>query len=91
VKEKQQNPVQWNRAKFRGNATPYANVARLMQLRVSDPALQRNEVEFVYFLRHDAADCQSCYGAKSKKRRARRFLIWRVLALYSCFLALLFG
>jgi 1,4-alpha-glucan branching enzyme len=49
VNEKQQDPVQWNRAKFRGNATLYANVAKLIQLRVSHPALQRNEVEFFYF------------------------------------------
>jgi len=49
VNEKQQDPVQWNRAKFRGNAALYANVAKLIQLRVSHPALQRNEVEFLYF------------------------------------------
>lgn len=49
VNEKQQDPVQWNRAKFRGNAALYANVAKLIQLRVSHPALQRNEVEFFYF------------------------------------------
>lgn len=34
VNEKQQDPVQWNRAKFRGNAALYANVAKLIQLRV---------------------------------------------------------
>jgi 1,4-alpha-glucan branching enzyme len=49
VNEKQQDPVQWNRAKFRGNAALDANVAKLIQLRVSHPALQRNEVEFFYF------------------------------------------
>jgi 1,4-alpha-glucan branching enzyme len=49
VNEKQQDPVQWNRAKFRGNATLFANVTELIQLRVSHPALQRNEVEFFYF------------------------------------------
>ena len=49
VNEKQQDPVQWNRANFRGNAALYANVARLIQLRVSHAALQRNEVEFFYF------------------------------------------
>jgi 1,4-alpha-glucan branching enzyme len=49
VNEKQQDPVQWNRAKFRGNAALYANVTKLMQLRVSHPALQRNEVECFYF------------------------------------------
>lgn len=49
VNEKQQDPVQWNRAKFHGNAALYANVAKLIQLRVSHPALQRDEVEFFYF------------------------------------------
>jgi 1,4-alpha-glucan branching enzyme len=49
VNEKQQDPVQWNRVKFRGNAALYANVAKLIKLRVSHPALQRNEVEFFYF------------------------------------------
>lgn len=49
VNRKQQDPVQWNRAKFRGNAALYANVAKLIQLRVSHPALQRNEVECFYF------------------------------------------
>src|SRR5215469_2704213 len=49
VNEKQQDPVQWNRAKFRGNAALYASVAKLIQLRTSHPALQRNEVEFFYF------------------------------------------
>ena len=49
VNEKQQDPVQWNRAQFRGNAALYANVSRLIQLRASHPALQRDEVEFFYF------------------------------------------
>ncbi len=49
VNEKQQDPVQWNRTKFRGNAALYSNVAKLIQLRSSHPALQRNEVEFFYF------------------------------------------
>ena len=49
VNAKQQDPVQWNRANFRGNAALYANVAKLLQLRSSHPALQRNEVEFFYF------------------------------------------
>jgi 1,4-alpha-glucan branching enzyme len=49
VNAKQQDPVQWNRANFRGNAALYANVAKLIQLRVSHPALQRNEVAFFYF------------------------------------------
>jgi 1,4-alpha-glucan branching enzyme len=49
VNEKQQDPVQWNRAAFRGNAALKANVAKLIQLRTSHPALQRNEAEFFYF------------------------------------------
>jgi 1,4-alpha-glucan branching enzyme len=49
VNRKQQDPVQWQRAKFRGNAALKANVASLIQLRTSHPALQRNEVECFYF------------------------------------------
>ena len=49
VNPKQQDPVQWNRAGFSGNAALKANVAKLMQLRTSHPALQRNEVAFFYF------------------------------------------
>jgi 1,4-alpha-glucan branching enzyme len=49
VNAKQQDPVQWNRAKFRGNAALLANVSKLIQLRTSHPALQRNEVECFYF------------------------------------------
>lgn len=49
VNPKQQDPVQWNRAAFQGNAALKANVAKLIQLRTSHPALQRNEVEFFYF------------------------------------------
>ena len=49
VNAKQQDPVQWNRAAFLGNAALKANVAKLIQLRTSHPALQRNEVEFFYF------------------------------------------
>jgi 1,4-alpha-glucan branching enzyme len=49
VNEKQQDPVQWNRAAFRGNAALYASVAELIHLRTANPALQRNEVEFFYF------------------------------------------
>ena len=54
VNRKQQDPVQWNRAKFRGNAALYENVAMLIQLRASHPALQRNKVECFYF--HPAFD-----------------------------------
>jgi len=49
VNAKQQDPVQWNRAQFRGNAALWANVGKLIQLRVSHPALQRDEVECFYF------------------------------------------
>jgi hypothetical protein len=49
VDSKQQDPVQWNRARFQGNAALKTNVAKLIQLRTSHPALQRNEVEFFYF------------------------------------------
>lgn len=49
VNRKQQDPVQWSRANFRGNAALLTNVAKLIQLRVSHPALQRNEIEFFYF------------------------------------------
>jgi len=49
VNEKQQDPVQWNRAAFQGNAALKASVANLIQLRTSHPALQRNEVAFFYF------------------------------------------
>lgn len=46
---KQQDPVQWARAQFQGNAALMANVASLIGLRTSHPALRRNEVEFFYF------------------------------------------
>lgn len=49
VNSKQQDPVQWNRAQFLGNAALKANIAKLIQLRTSHPALQRNEVEAFYF------------------------------------------
>jgi 1,4-alpha-glucan branching enzyme len=48
VNAKQQDPVQWNRAAWLGNAALKANVAKLIQLRTSHLALQRNEVEFFY-------------------------------------------
>jgi len=49
VNPKQQDPVQWNRAAFSGNAALKANVSKLTQLRTSHPALQRNDVAFFYF------------------------------------------
>jgi 1,4-alpha-glucan branching enzyme len=49
VNSKQQDPVQWNRAGFRGNAELLANVGKLIRLRTSHPALQRNEADFFCF------------------------------------------
>jgi 1,4-alpha-glucan branching enzyme len=49
VNAKQQDPVQWNRAAFRGNADLENNVAKLIRLRTSHPGLQRNEVNCFYF------------------------------------------
>jgi len=49
INAKQQDPVQWNRAAFPGNADLKANIAKLVKLRTSHPALQRNEVDFFYF------------------------------------------
>lgn len=49
VNEKQQDPVQWGRAALPGNAALKSNIAKLIQLRTSNPALQRNEVDFFYF------------------------------------------
>jgi hypothetical protein len=49
VNAKQQDPVQWIRAALLGNAALKVNVAKVIQLRTSHPALQRNEVEFFYF------------------------------------------
>lgn len=41
--------MQWERELFRGNAELEINVAALIRLRTSNPALQRNEVQFFYF------------------------------------------
>jgi 1,4-alpha-glucan branching enzyme len=49
VNAKQQDPVQWGRAQFSGNAQLMANVGGLIQLRTTHPALQRDEVECFYF------------------------------------------
>jgi 1,4-alpha-glucan branching enzyme len=49
VNAKQQDPVQWNRAALTANAALKANVGKLIQLRTSHPALQRNEIECFYF------------------------------------------
>ena len=49
VNQKQEDPVQWGRAKLAANAQLKANVAKLIALRTSNPALQRDEVECFYF------------------------------------------
>ncbi len=49
VNPKQQDPVQWGRATFSGNAALKASVGNLIGLRTSHPALQRNEVSCFYF------------------------------------------
>ena len=46
---KQQDPVQWQRAAYPANAALQTRVGELIQLRTSDPALQRNEIQFFYF------------------------------------------
>jgi len=48
VNPKQEDPVQWGRAQFAANSQLKANVAKLIALRTSHPALQRDEVEFFY-------------------------------------------
>jgi 1,4-alpha-glucan branching enzyme len=54
VDPKQQDPVQWQRAAFPGNAALQTRVGDLIQLRTANPALQRNEIAFFYF--HPAFD-----------------------------------
>jgi glycosidase len=49
VDPKQQDPVQWERALFAGNAALQGRVGQLIKLRTSHPSLQRNEVQFFYF------------------------------------------
>lgn len=49
VNPKQEDPVQWGRAQFAANSQLKANVAKLIALRTTHPALQRNEAEFFYF------------------------------------------
>jgi 1,4-alpha-glucan branching enzyme len=46
---KQQDPVQFRRLDFAGNRALQDQVARLIALRATNPALQRNELEFFYF------------------------------------------
>lgn len=52
VNSKQQDPIQWARAQYPANALLKANVAKLIQLRTTNPALQRNEIQFFYFHPH---------------------------------------
>jgi 1,4-alpha-glucan branching enzyme len=49
VDPKQQDPVQWQRAAYPGNAALLARITSLIQLRTSNGALQRNEIAFFYF------------------------------------------
>jgi pullulanase/glycogen debranching enzyme len=49
INTKQQDPIQWARASYPGQSALRANVAALIKLRTSHPALQRNEIEFFYF------------------------------------------
>jgi 1,4-alpha-glucan branching enzyme len=49
VNLKQQDPVQWRRASYPGNAALQQQVAQLIALRTTHPALQRNEVQWFYF------------------------------------------
>jgi 1,4-alpha-glucan branching enzyme len=49
VNEKQQDPVQWDRATLSANAALLTAVTGLIKLRTSQPALERDEVDFFYF------------------------------------------
>jgi 1,4-alpha-glucan branching enzyme len=49
VEPKQQDPVQFRRLAFPGNHSLQNQVARLVTLRASHPALQQNETQFFYF------------------------------------------
>jgi 1,4-alpha-glucan branching enzyme len=46
---KQQDPVQFRRLAFPGNHALQDQISRLIMLRTSHPALQRNEVQFFHF------------------------------------------
>ena len=73
VNAKQQDPVQWNRALLPGNTALKANVAKLVQLRMSHPALQRNEVEFFYYHPHfDDNDAPRVFDVLPKWRATSR-------------------
>jgi 1,4-alpha-glucan branching enzyme len=49
VNKKQQDPVQWARAAYPGQAALLTGVANLVRLHTRHPALQRNEISFFYF------------------------------------------
>jgi 1,4-alpha-glucan branching enzyme len=49
VNKKQQDPVQWVRAAYPGQAALLTGVTNLIRLRTQHPALQRNEIAFFYF------------------------------------------
>ena len=49
VNKKQQDPVQWARADYPGQAALLTGVTNLIRLRTQHPALQRNEIAFFYF------------------------------------------
>jgi 1,4-alpha-glucan branching enzyme len=49
VDPKQQDPVQWGRAAYPANGALRTRVGDLIQLRTTQPALQRNEIQFFYF------------------------------------------
>jgi 1,4-alpha-glucan branching enzyme len=57
VNTKQQDPVQWARMAYPGQANLLARVAALIHLRTSAGALQRDEIDFFYF--HPAFDDDS--------------------------------
>ena len=84
VNQKQEDPVQWGRSKFTANAQLKANVAGLIRLRTSHPALQRNEVNFFYFHpQFDANDApRLCLlphgrnGARANRARSWSWPIW---------------
>jgi glycosidase len=46
---KQQDPVQFRRAMFTGNSRLQLQISRLINLRTTHPALQRNEVDLFYW------------------------------------------
>jgi 1,4-alpha-glucan branching enzyme len=63
VESKQQDPVQFARSDFPGNRRLQDQVARLVALRTSHAALQRNEAEFFYFHpRFDDNDAPRVFG-----------------------------